>query len=47
MRKKYNLMVDLTKFTSNKKILGGVAAISYNIVCSQTLSIFIWVIINL
>ena len=44
IRRKYNLMVDLSKFTSDKKILGGVITISYNIVCSQTLSILIWVI---
>ena len=31
-------MVDLSKFTFNKKILSGVVVISYNQVCSQTLS---------
>ena len=37
-KKKCNLMVDLSKFTFNKKILSGVVVISYNQVCSQTLS---------
>ena len=31
-------MVDLSKFTSNKKILSGVVIIDYNQVYSQTLS---------
>ena len=31
-------MVDLSKFTSNKKILNKVVVLDYNQVCNQTLS---------
>ena len=31
-------MVNLSKFTSNKKILNGVVALAYNQVCYQNLS---------
>ena len=31
-------MVDLSKFTFNKKILSEVVALGYNQVCNQTLS---------
>ena len=30
IKKKYNPMVDLSKFTSNKKILSKIAVIGYN-----------------
>ena len=30
-------MMDMSKFTSNKKILNGLVALSYNQVCCQTL----------
>ena len=33
LRKKCNLMVDLLKFTSNKKRLSGVVILIYNQVC--------------
>ena len=39
IRRKCNLMVDLSKFTSNKKILNKVETLDYNQVSSQTLSI--------
>ena len=38
IRRKCNPMMDLLKFTSNKKILSGVVALGYNQVCKQTLS---------
>ena len=39
MKKKKNLMVDLSKFTFNKKkVLNRVVAIGYNQVCNQILS---------
>ena len=38
IRKKCNPMIDLSKFTSNKKILSGVAALIYNQVGCQSLS---------
>ena len=37
IRRKYNQMVDLSKFISKKKILSGVVAIYYNQVYNQTL----------
>ena len=40
IRRKCNSMVDLSKFTYNKNILSEVVALSYNKVCSQTLSCF-------
>ena len=47
----YNLMVDLSKFTSNKKILSGFLNLVYNQVCCQTLIILsvkkFMVVINL
>ena len=47
----YNLMVDLSKFTSNKKILSGFLTLVYNQVCCQTLIILsvkkFMVVINL
>ena len=50
-KKKYNLMADLSKFTSNKKILSGVLVLVYNQVCCQTLIILsikkFMVVINL
>ena len=39
IRRKCNLMADLSKFTSNKKILNKVETLDYNQVSSQTLSI--------
>ena len=36
IRRKYNQMVDLSKFISKKKILSGVVAIYYNQVYNQT-----------
>ena len=39
IRRKCNLIVDLSKFTSNKKILNKVETLDYNQVSSQTLSI--------
>lgn len=39
IRSKYNLMIDLLKFTSYKKILNEVVVINYNQVYSQILSI--------
>ena len=39
IRRKCNSMVDLSKFTSNKKILIEIVAIGYNQICSQTLFI--------
>ena len=39
IKRKCNSMMDLLKFTSNKKILSEVATISYNQVYSQILSI--------
>ena len=46
IRRKYNPIVDLSKFTSNKKILSGIVTLVYKIikkkknfkVCYQTLS---------
>ena len=39
IKRKCNLMMDLSKFTYNKKILSGVVVLGYNKVCSQILSI--------
>ena len=39
IRRKCNPMIDLSKFTSNKKILNKVETLDYNQVSSQTLSI--------
>ena len=38
IRIKYNPMVDLSKFTFNKKILSEVIVLCYNWACCQTLS---------
>ena len=38
IRGKYNLTVDLSNFTSNKKILNEVVVLDYNKICCQTLS---------
>ena len=38
IRRKYNLTVDLSNFTSNKKILNKVVVLDYNKICYQTLS---------
>ena len=38
IRRKYNPIMDLSKFTSNKKILNEVVALGNNKVCNQTLS---------
>ena len=38
VKRKCNPMINLSKFTSNKKILSKVVALWYNQVCSQTLS---------
>ena len=37
IRRKYILIVDLSKFTSNKKILSEIEVISCNKICNQTL----------
>ena len=37
IRRKCNSMIDLSKFTSNKKILSGVVALIYNQVCCKNL----------
>ena len=37
IRRKYNPLVDLSKFTSNKQILSGVVVLNYNLICCQTL----------
>ena len=39
IKRKCNLMINLSKFTSNKKILSEVVVLGYNQVCSQILSI--------
>ena len=39
IKRKCNLMMDLSKFTYNKKILSEVVVLGYNKVCSQILSI--------
>ena len=39
IRRKCNSMVNLSKFTSNKKILSETVVIGYNQICSQTLFI--------
>ena len=39
IKRKCNLMMDLSKFTYNKKILNEVVVLGYNKVCSQILSI--------
>ena len=39
IRRKCNLMMDLSKFTSNKKILNEVVVLDYNQVCSLILSL--------
>ena len=36
---KYNPIVNLSKFISNKKILSEIVALNYNKICSQILSI--------
>ena len=38
IRRKYNSIMNLLKFTSNKNILSEVVALGYNQVCSQILS---------
>ena len=38
IKRKYNPIVDLSKFTSNQKILNGTITIGYNQVCSKILS---------
>ena len=38
IKRKYNSMIDLLKFTSIKKILSGLEALDYNQVCGKTLS---------
>ena len=38
VRRKYNIIVNLSKFTYNKKILSVAIIIGYNQICSQTLS---------
>ena len=45
IKRKYNLMVDLLKFTSNK-ILNRVVILNYNQVCCQTLSSFIYLLLG-
>ena len=37
IRRKYNPIVDLSKFTSNKKILNKIVVIDYKLVSTQTL----------
>ena len=37
IRRRYNLMVDLSKFTFNKKILSKIVALSYDQFCNQIL----------
>ena len=37
IRRKYNLIVDWSKFTSTNKILSGVVTLGYNQVCFQSL----------
>ena len=39
IRRKFNLMMDLLKFTFNKKILSKFVTLTYNQFCRQTLSI--------
>ena len=39
--RKCNLMVGLSKFMLNKKILSGALALDYNIVCCQSLSYYL------
>ena len=39
IRRKCKLMMDLSKFTSNKKILNEVVVLDYNQVCSPILSL--------
>ena len=43
IRRKCNLIVDLLKFTSNKKILNGVVILGYNLVCKKPLSLLLFV----
>ena len=44
IRRKYNLTVDLSKFTLNKKkILSGIVLLGFNQVCYQTLNIYIYI----
>ena len=46
IRRKYNLTVDLSKFTLNKKkILSGIVLLGFNQVCYQTLNIYIYIYI--
>ena len=45
IRGKYNLMMDLLKFTSNK-ILNRVVILNYNQVCCQTLSSFVYLLLG-
>ena len=44
IRRECYLIVDLLKFSSNKKILSGVVVLSYNQVCCQTLSLLNYLI---
>ena len=39
IKRKCNLMIDLSKFTYNEKMLSEVVVLGYNKVCSQILSI--------
>ena len=39
IRRKCNLMIDLSKFTYNKKILNKIVVLGYNQVCNQILSL--------
>ena len=39
IKRKCNPMMDMSKFTSNKKILNGVVVLGYNQVCSPILSL--------
>ena len=41
VRRKCNSMMDLSKFTFNKKILSKIVVLGYNQVCSQNLCIYI------
>ena len=38
IRRKYNPIVDLSKFISNKKILNKIVVIDYKLVCNQNLT---------
>ena len=43
IKRKCNQMVDLFKFSSNKKILSRVVVLDYIIICSQTLVKYIYI----